>query len=75
MIRSSVLESSRCSVRADSNFLLTNKSQANEKATRQQGGLLFSRENSSNGGKKSRQNFLDKILWAEKGGCQAIFGK
>jgi hypothetical protein len=30
-----------------------------EKATRQQGGL-FSRENSSNGGLKNRQNFLAK---------------
>jgi hypothetical protein len=37
-------------------------SRANEKATRQQGGLFFSRENSSNGGKRFRQNLLDEIL-------------
>jgi hypothetical protein len=33
-----------------------------KKAARQQGSLLFSRENSSNGGKRSRQNFLEQIL-------------
>jgi len=61
--------------KAGENLTRSWRSNANEKAARQQGSLLFSRENSSNGGKKSRQNFLDKILWAEKGGCQAIFGK
>jgi len=34
----------------------------NEKAARQQGDLLFSRENSSNGRQKSVKTFLDKIL-------------
>jgi hypothetical protein len=34
----------------------------NEKAARQQGDLLFSRENSSNGRQKSVKTFLNKIL-------------
>src|ERR1700691_3220627 len=40
--------------------------QQNEKATRQQGGLLFSRENSSNGGKDFRQNSLAQNLMSRK---------
>jgi hypothetical protein len=41
-----------------------------KKAARQQGGLLFTRENSSNGGKKSRQNFLAKSYGPKKGGVK-----
>lgn len=43
-----------------------------EKAARQLGGLFSSRENSSNG-RQSPSKLSGEILWAEKGGCQAIF--
>ena len=42
----------------------------NEKATRQQGSLSFSRENSSNGGKRFRQNFLGKSYEPKKEGVK-----
>jgi hypothetical protein len=45
----------------------------NEKATRQQGSL-FSRENSSNGRQKIRQNFLAKSYESENGGVKLFFG-
>jgi hypothetical protein len=34
---------------------------------------FLSRENSSNGGSKNHQNFLEKILWAAERQCQGIF--
>jgi hypothetical protein len=43
---------------------------ANEKAARQQGDLFFSRENSSNGGCKFRQNFLPKSYGPKKQGVK-----
>jgi hypothetical protein len=44
------------------------------KAVRQQDGLLFSRENSSNGVlRKDHQNFLAKILLGYESQCQGIY--
>ena len=42
----------------------------NEKATRQQGGLFFSRENSSNGGLDSVKTFWTKSYEPKKGGVK-----
>jgi hypothetical protein len=45
----------------------------NEKTTRQQGGLLFSRENSSNGG-KAVKTFCTKSYGPKKGGVKLFLG-
>jgi hypothetical protein len=47
---------------------------ANEKATRQQGDLLFSRENSSNGGLNSVKTFWTKSYGPKKGGVKQFLG-
>jgi hypothetical protein len=49
-------------------------SEANEKATRQQGSLLFSRENSSNGGLNSVKTFWTKSYESKKQGVKQILG-
>jgi hypothetical protein len=45
----------------------------NEKAARQQGGLIFSRENSSNGG-KAVKTFWTKSYEPKKGGVKQFLG-
>jgi hypothetical protein len=45
----------------------------NEKAARQQGDLLFSRENSSNGGLDFRQNSLGQNLMSRKSRVSSNF--
>ena len=46
----------------------------NEKATRQQGDLFFSRENSSNGGLDSVKTFCTKSYEPKKGGVKQFLG-
>jgi hypothetical protein len=49
--------------------------EANKKAARQQGGFLFLQGRIVPTEAKIPSKLSGKILWAEKGGCQAIFGK
>jgi hypothetical protein len=52
--------------------LRTSNKWINEKATRQQGGLFFSRENSSNGALKSVKTFWDKSYESKNGGVKGF---